>query len=256
MHEVGRVRLNLIGGIVVMGLPVLVFPGCSARHDLADPVESERASASILFVAVRSEIPDWSESPVPRRGLRVSSTKISRRQWRSIMGTEPWKFRDRTNARQLDEGDDNEAAATRISWLDADLFCRKLSMQRGTICRLPSVLEWEIIEKQQTARSKLAPSRVDVVVGLRQGPSELCVPEDRTCEDVREGLVLVAVRGGAEPNKKSSNEDIYAYDRSLSIGFRIVEETLNPPMKVVSRRARIIRKDAPRGPQEVPESKD
>ena len=247
-------RVNLFG--VVLGLHVLLTTGCSAPHDPEGPAGYQRNLASMTFVDVRSEIPDWSESPFPREGLRVSSAKISRHQWRTIMGTEPWKFRDRSTALQLDEDDENETAATRISWLDADLFCRKLSMQRGTLFRLPTVLEWEFIEKQQAAQSELGPSHTGYIEGLRQGPSELCIPEGRTREDVREGLVLVEVRGGADPNKNSSDEDISAHERSLSIGFRIVEETLNPPMTVVSRPARVLRKNALRGPQEVPDSKD
>ena len=62
--------------------------------------------------------------------------EVTQGQWKSVMGTEPWKGED-----AVKEGVD--FAATYVSWEDAVEFCKKLSARDGVDYRLPSEAEWE-----------------------------------------------------------------------------------------------------------------
>ena len=62
--------------------------------------------------------------------------EVTQRQWKSLMGTEPWKGKGLAG-----EGDDH--AASHVSWNDAVEFCKILSEREGSEYRLPSEAEWE-----------------------------------------------------------------------------------------------------------------
>ena len=66
----------------------------------------------------------------------MQTTEVTQGQWKSVMGTEPWKVQD-----YVKEGDDY--AATYVSHEDAVAFCRKLSAREGGTYRLPTEAEWE-----------------------------------------------------------------------------------------------------------------
>lgn len=83
--------------------------------------------------------------------FRMGRTVVTQRQWREVMGTEPWRYED------LDEdscGDDfcgDDFPAVYVSWDDAVLFCQTLTdleQETGRLaatqsCRLPTEAEWE-----------------------------------------------------------------------------------------------------------------
>lgn len=66
----------------------------------------------------------------------LGQTEVTQGQWRSVMGTEPWKGKDFVK-------EFAGCAATYVSWDDAQEFCKKLSEKEGKRYRLPSEAEWE-----------------------------------------------------------------------------------------------------------------
>ncbi|MEO2018766.1 MAG: SUMF1/EgtB/PvdO family nonheme iron enzyme, partial [Fuerstiella sp.] len=70
------------------------------------------------------------------RPFYIQTTEVTQGQWKSLMGTEPWKGED-----YVKEGDDY--AANYVSHDDVVEFCRKLSSREGATYRLPTEAEWE-----------------------------------------------------------------------------------------------------------------
>ncbi|WP_296456186.1 SUMF1/EgtB/PvdO family nonheme iron enzyme [Rubinisphaera sp.] len=66
----------------------------------------------------------------------MQSTEVTQSQWKSVMGTEPWK-----GFNYVKEG--SSYPATVVSWDDAVEFCQKLSQREGKTYRLPTEAEWE-----------------------------------------------------------------------------------------------------------------
>jgi formylglycine-generating enzyme required for sulfatase activity len=75
------------------------------------------------------------------RPFQLSATEVTQGQWKAVMGTTPWKGKNR-----VIEGDDYPA--TYVSWDDAMEFCHRLSSRpdekkSGRVYRLPTEAEWE-----------------------------------------------------------------------------------------------------------------
>jgi sulfatase modifying factor 1 len=70
------------------------------------------------------------------RAFYMQTTEVTQSQWKSVMGTEPWKGKP-----TVKEGPNN--AATYVSWNDAVAYCKKLSEKEGKTYRLPTEAEWE-----------------------------------------------------------------------------------------------------------------
>ena len=70
------------------------------------------------------------------RPFYLGKYEVTQGEWKSVMGTEPWKGED-----FVKEGADY--AASYVSWEDAVSFCEKLSKRDGVEYRLPSEAEWE-----------------------------------------------------------------------------------------------------------------
>ncbi|WP_417380102.1 bifunctional serine/threonine-protein kinase/formylglycine-generating enzyme family protein [Gimesia sp.] len=66
----------------------------------------------------------------------LATTVVTQKQWKSIMGTTPWKRKA-----QVEEGDSNPA--TFVNWNDAQQFIGKLNQREGVNYRLPTEAEWE-----------------------------------------------------------------------------------------------------------------
>ncbi len=73
---------------------------------------------------------------IPGKNYSIGETTVTQKEWREVMGTEPWK-----EMSYVAEGDDYPAVY--VSWHDAVEFCKKLSDIEGKAYRLPTAAEWE-----------------------------------------------------------------------------------------------------------------
>ena len=73
---------------------------------------------------------------IPNKNYSIGETTVTQKQWREVMGTEPW-----TGQKYVQEGDDYPAVY--VSRNDAMEFCEKLSSVEGKTYRLPTEVEWE-----------------------------------------------------------------------------------------------------------------
>jgi sulfatase modifying factor 1 len=70
------------------------------------------------------------------KAFYMQTTEVTQEQWKSVMGTEPWKGQG-----SVKEGPNY--AASHLSWDDAVAYCKKLSEKEGKTYRLPTEAEWE-----------------------------------------------------------------------------------------------------------------
>jgi formylglycine-generating enzyme required for sulfatase activity len=86
--------------------------------------------------------PDHYDDEGPQHRVTISKPfymgvyEVTQAQWRSVMGTEPWKGKHWTRP-----GDNN--AASHINWIQAGRFCRILSKKIGRTVALPTEAQWE-----------------------------------------------------------------------------------------------------------------
>ena len=74
----------------------------------------------------------------------LGKTEVTQGQWKSVMGSEPWKGQSEVKA-------DKDCPATHVSWADAVAFCEKLTvierkagkLKANEEYRLPTEAEWE-----------------------------------------------------------------------------------------------------------------
>jgi len=61
----------------------------------------------------------------------IAETEVTQKQWRTVMGTEPWRAR-------VHASDNDDLPATYVSWDDAVAFCDRLTDRARTAGRLPA----------------------------------------------------------------------------------------------------------------------
>jgi len=67
-----------------------------------------------------------------RKGFYLGATEVTQDQWRAVMGNNPSYFTG-----------DGRLPVEKVSWLEAQEFCKKLSEKEGRNYRLPTEAEWE-----------------------------------------------------------------------------------------------------------------
>jgi PhoPQ-activated pathogenicity-related protein len=72
------------------------------------------------------------------RGVWLGKYEVTQRQWKAVMGSEPWKEKEKSKE-FVKEGDDY--AATYLSWEEAAKFCEKLTESERAAGRLPK--DWQ-----------------------------------------------------------------------------------------------------------------
>lgn len=89
------------------------------------------------------------ESPPHRVSLRsflMGRTEVTRRQWRSVMGSDPSYF----------VAGDDTSPVEQVSWDDAQVFLQKASAKAGVTLRLPTEAEWEYAAGDGAAHRRFA----------------------------------------------------------------------------------------------------
>lgn len=123
--SIGASNINSAGMTLV-----LIPPGEFLMGRL--PGESDRLPPNGLYQEPRA-----TQHPVSlTKPFLLGTTEVTQRQWRDVVGTEPWKNQPRGAI-----GDDYPATyTTKASAID---FCRRLSQREGVSYRLPTEAEWE-----------------------------------------------------------------------------------------------------------------
>jgi formylglycine-generating enzyme required for sulfatase activity len=75
------------------------------------------------------------------KGFYLQTTEVTQRQWKAVMGTEPWNIERVVGGVVVKEGLNYPAQS--VSWDDAVAYCKKLSAKEGKTYRLPTEAEWE-----------------------------------------------------------------------------------------------------------------
>jgi formylglycine-generating enzyme required for sulfatase activity len=70
------------------------------------------------------------------KGFWMGKYEVTKEQWAAVMETKPWQGRD--NIPYAENG-----PASLMSWIDANLFTRKLNKEQDAPYRLPTEAEWE-----------------------------------------------------------------------------------------------------------------
>jgi eukaryotic-like serine/threonine-protein kinase len=78
------------------------------------------------------EVNETPQHSVTMREFYLGQTLVTQEQWEKIMGTNPSLFKG-----------NNKLPVDSVSWLDAIIFCHKLTIKTGRTYRLPSEAEWE-----------------------------------------------------------------------------------------------------------------
>ena len=78
------------------------------------------------------------------KSFGLGKYEVTQRQWKTVMGTEPWKGKRLVKA-------EKDCPATYVNWIDATEFCKKLTatehkngkLSEAESYRLPTEAEWE-----------------------------------------------------------------------------------------------------------------
>ncbi len=114
----GRIEVNSVG------MKMAYIP--TGEFEMGSPPDEGRRQEDEFRHRVRISQP-----------FRIAATEVTQAQWRAVMGSERGNFR----------GDD--LPVEKVSWKDAETFCKKLSAKesalagRPVVYRLPTEAEWE-----------------------------------------------------------------------------------------------------------------
>jgi formylglycine-generating enzyme required for sulfatase activity len=116
--------VDLLGDVMVVDLPEDVqmeFTSIPAGSFMMGSLASERGR-------------DWDEGQhqvTITKPFRLGVYEVTQEQWQAVMGSNPSYFKG------------NKKPVKKVSWDDANEFCRKLSNLTGGTFRLPTEAEWE-----------------------------------------------------------------------------------------------------------------
>ena len=133
----------LVGGaVVLLGLVPGVRPWATGSQQAPDDTKTVTDSVGIRLRLIQpgsfmigSTEGDDDEKPLHKvtitRPFYIGVHEVTQAQWQRVMGTNPAHFKGPTRP------------VERVSWRDAQAFCRKLSEKEGVRYRLPTEAEWE-----------------------------------------------------------------------------------------------------------------
>jgi formylglycine-generating enzyme required for sulfatase activity len=70
------------------------------------------------------------------KGFWLGKYEVTKRQWKAVMGTEPWKNKNYMS-------DDPDSPAVYVNWNDTQEFVKRLNAMGDVAFRLPTEAEWE-----------------------------------------------------------------------------------------------------------------
>lgn len=136
-HIAGEIRDDIFGGIkLVYCPPGKFFMGSPADEAGRNEDEDDTAGPGGRPLGVNFE-----------QGFWIGQTEVTQGQWKAVMGTEPWRDHgDMSNVQ-----DNEDAAASYISYLDAREFCDRITqrmkgkLENGAMAQfsLPTESQWE-----------------------------------------------------------------------------------------------------------------
>lgn len=181
-------------------------PSHSARAQAAPELAVDSLGLVFVSIAPGSFMMGYDEgkkyeAPVHEvvftKPFEIGKYEVTQRQWKAVMGTEPWK------GKQYAEIGD-EAPAQGISWVTAQSFVKRLSAADSVYTyRLPTEAEWEYVARAGTNFKWGYTDDADslcVYANIADQSAKKQFPQWQDCAACTDGFAMAAPVGSLKPN--------------------------------------------------------